>query len=75
MTFVYFCIVKYNATMARTYTLKQIPTDVFKIVQKEQNQIKEKNGIGKFSFESALYKMIRDYDKCRKESNFKPAEL
>lgn len=60
--------------MARTYTLKEIPADVFKIVQKEQNQIKEKKGTGKFSFESTLYKMIKDYDRCRKESNFKPAE-
>lgn len=57
--------------MAKTYTLKQIPKDVFRIVQKEQNQIKEKNGIGKFSFESTLYKMIRDYNKCRTEYPFK----
>lgn len=60
--------------MARTYTLKQIPKDVFRIVQKEQNQIKETKGIGKFSFESTLYKMLRDYDKCRKDINFKPEE-
>lgn len=61
--------------MAKTYLLKKIPADVFRIVQKEQNQIKEKNGIGKFSFESALYKMIKDYDRCRKESNFKPEPI
>lgn len=61
--------------MAKSYTLKQIPNDVFKIILKEQNQIKEKNGIGKYSFESTIYKMIKDYDRCRNESNFKPEPI
>lgn len=61
--------------MAKTYTLKQIPKDVFRIVQKEQNLIKERKGTGIFSFESTVYKMLRDYDKCRKDINFKPEEL
>jgi len=58
--------------MAKTYLLKQIPKDVFKIVQKEQAVVKEAKGTNSFSFESTIYKMIRDYDKCRKNNNFKP---
>lgn len=58
--------------MATSYTLKSIPKDVFKIVQKEQSEIKEKKGTNSFSFERTIYKMIKDYDRCRKEVNFKP---
>lgn len=58
--------------MAKTYLLKNIPKDVFKIVQREQGEIKEARGTNSFSFESTLYKMIKDYDRCRKSNNFKP---
>jgi hypothetical protein len=58
--------------MAKTYLLKDIPKDVFRIVQKEQGVVKEAKGTNSFSFESTIYKMIRDYDKCRKNNNFKP---
>lgn len=59
--------------MAKSYTLKAIPEDVFKIVQKEQNAIKEKKGTGSFSFECTIYKMIRDLAKCQNENpDFKP---
>ena len=62
--------------MAKTYMLKQIPEDVFKIVQQEQNGIKEKRGTNSFSFESTIYKMIRDYERCRKETKtFKPEPI
>lgn len=57
----------------RAYTLRDIPDDVFRIVQKEQGEIKQKKKINLWSFESTIYKMIRDYNKCRKESpDFKP---
>lgn len=60
--------------MAKTYLLKNIPKEVYKIVIREQNLVKEQRGTNSFSFESALYKMIKDYDKCRKDVNFKPEE-
>jgi hypothetical protein len=59
--------------MAKTHTLRNIPPDVFEIVQKEQSEIKLKRKTNSFSFECTIYKMLRDYDKCRKESkDFKP---
>lgn len=59
--------------MAKTYMLKTIPEDVFKIVQREQSDIKEKKGTNSFSFESTIYKMLRDYNKCRSSNpDFKP---
>ena len=60
--------------MASSYLLKKIPKDVFKFVQKEQSVIKEEKGTNSFSFESTIYKMLRDYKKCREENNFKPSE-
>lgn len=54
--------------------LTKIPPDVFKLVLAEQNRIKEYKGTKQFSFESTIYKMIRDYEKCRKSNNFKPEE-
>lgn len=59
--------------MAKTYTLRDIPADVFEIVHKEQSEIKLKRKTNSFSFECTIYKMIRDYNRCRKESkDFKP---
>lgn len=58
---------------ASSYTLKEIPEDVYNLVLAEQSEIKKKKRINQFSFESTIYKMIRDYCKCRKESpDFKP---
>lgn len=61
--------------MASTsYTLKAIPEDVYKMVQREQAEIKEKRGTGMFSLESTIYKMLRDYNRCREVSKeFKPS--
>jgi hypothetical protein len=50
---------------ASSYTLKTIPPDVYELIQKEQSLIKEKKGTAVFSFERTLYKMIKDYDRCR----------
>lgn len=60
--------------MATTsYTLKAIPEDVYKIVQKEQTDIKMKKGTNLFSFESTIYKMLREYNRCKQQNpDFKP---
>lgn len=54
--------------------LVNIPADVFKLVIQEQSKIKESKGTKQWSFERTVYKMIRDYDKCRNINNFKPEE-
>lgn len=65
-----------DSELPKSHTLRSIPADVFRIVQKEQSEIKQKKGTNSFSFECTIYKMIRDYDKCRKESkDFKPEEV
>lgn len=58
--------------MAKSYTLRSIPLDVFRIVQKEQLEIRVRRGTNQFSFESTIYKMLKDYDRCRKDVKFKP---
>lgn len=59
-------------------TLYSIPRDIYEMVQKEQSEIKAKKRTGMFSFECTIYKMIKDYDRCRDESknfNEDPAEF
>lgn len=56
-----------------SYTLKAIPGEVYDIVLSEQSSIKMELQTGIFSFESTIYEMIRDYNRCRKENiDFKP---
>jgi hypothetical protein len=55
------------------YGLKKIPPDIFKFVIEEQNKIKKERGTNKLSFETVIYKMLREYKRCREENpNFKP---
>lgn len=54
------------------YGLKQIPPDVFRMIMEEQTKIKKERGTNKYSFESTIYKMLRDYARCREENKFKP---
>lgn len=59
--------------MAKAHLLRNMPDDVLRIVQKEQAAVKQKKKINSYSFGSAIYKMLRDYDKCRTVSpDFKP---
>lgn len=56
------------------YLLKKIPADVFKFVQQEQNRIKAQRGILQYSLSETIYKMLRDYKKCKELNNFKSDE-
>lgn len=59
--------------LPKSHTLKSIPADVYRIIQREQSEIKIKKGTNSFSFECTIYKMIRDYNKCRASNpDFKP---
>lgn len=46
-------------------TLRNVPADVFKIILDEQAKEKQSKGIGQFSLERAVYKLIKDCAKCR----------
>lgn len=60
--------------MPSSYLLTNMPEDVFKFVADEQNKIKKQKRIRQFSFESTIYKMLRDYKRCMEENkNFKPS--
>lgn len=59
--------------MAKAHLLRNMPDDVLKIIQREQAAVKQKKKINSYSFGSTIYKMLRDYDKCRAVSpDFKP---
>lgn len=48
-----------------SYTLKEIPADVYQFVQRQQAAIKEKRGTNQYSFECTIYKMLRDLKRCQ----------
>lgn len=55
----------------RALTLRNIPEDVFKILVIEQGKEKIKKGKGVFGLEQTIYKVIREFDRCRKEEENK----
>lgn len=55
----------------KSYTLRRVPADIFKIVADEQNKIKKERCANQVSFEYALYKIIRDFKKCEEDKNQK----
>lgn len=44
--------------------LTKIPKDVFDIVLKKQLQIKLQKGTNQYSFESTLYNIVREWQRC-----------
>jgi hypothetical protein len=56
--------------MASCY-LKDIPTEVNKIILDEQTRAKKEKGTNQYSIESTIYKIIREYQRC-KEVEEKP---
>lgn len=48
-------------------TLRNIPDDVFQILLTEQKEEKEKRRIGMYGIEQTIYKIIRDYERCKRE--------
>lgn len=53
------------------YHLNNIPADVFKIVLDQQNEEKKIRGTNQFSFQATIYKIVREFARC-KESGYKP---
>ena len=47
-----------------SYLLKAIPADIYKIILKEQNKIKEEKNKSVYSIESTIYYIIKEFDKC-----------
>lgn len=55
------------------FQLTDIPADIYKFIQEEQAKIKIDKGINQYSMPATVYKMLRDYKRCREENkNFKP---
>lgn len=53
---------KENVKMAG-YTLKKIPQDIYKFILSEQNKLKQQRGTNSFSYETALYSLLREHPK------------
>jgi len=50
----------------RGLKLRNIPDDVFKILLIEQSKEKIAKNKGVFGIEQTIYKIVRDYERCRK---------
>jgi hypothetical protein len=50
----------------RKMILRNIPDDVFKILLTEQHKEKILKNRGQFGLEQTIYKIVRDYERCRK---------
>jgi hypothetical protein len=53
--------------MAKSLTLRNIPPDVFLILLKEQHEAKANRNIGRFGIEQTIYKVLREFERCKKE--------
>ena len=51
--------------------LKDVPEDVLRIILLIQADVKFERAIGQFSMEQTIYKIIREYDKIKKEQKEK----
>lgn len=51
--------------MAKSLTLRTIPKDIFQILLREQHKVKANRGIGRFGIEQTIYKVIREFDRCK----------
>lgn len=52
--------------MTKSFLLRKIPPDVFRILLVEQSKEKIKKNKGQFGIEQTIYKIIRDHERCRK---------
>lgn len=51
--------------MAKSITLRKIPPEVFRIILIEQHKEKIQKNKGVFGIEQTIYKIIRDYVRCK----------
>lgn len=54
--------------MTSAFTLKNIPPEVLKYILKMQGEIKQTRGIGQFSMESTVYKIINEHKELKEKS-------
>jgi hypothetical protein len=48
-----------------TFSFREMPADVYKIILKQQGNIKASRGSSQYSMEQTIYHIIRDWQKCR----------
>lgn len=53
----------------KALTLRRIPDDIFRILLIEQNKEKINKNKGQFGLEQTIYKIIRDYERCKRSED------
>lgn len=54
----------------KSYTFRDgMPEDVYKILIRKQNKIKEQKGTTQYSLERTIYQIIREYAQMLKDKN------
>lgn len=55
----------------KALTLRRIPQDIFQILLTEQHKEKLHRNKGQFGLEQTIYKIIREFERCRKNEELK----
>lgn len=55
----------------KVYPLKMMPPDVYKILVAEQGRIKGEKMTSQYSLEQTIYKIVREWDRCKTEKEVK----
>lgn len=51
----------------KTYSFREgMPPEVYKIIIREQNRIKERDGKSQYSIERTIYQIIKEFDKLKR---------
>lgn len=58
--------------MAKSILLKEVPPDVFCILQQEQTKLKKQKGVKVFGIEATLYSLLREFKRCEEKEKTKP---
>ncbi len=56
----------------RKILLRHVPDDILEMIVEEQAAIKIKRGIFVYSFADTIFKILRDYKRCKQENKFQP---
>lgn len=51
----------------KVYPLKNMPSDIYKMLIEEQKEAKLEKMSSQYSLEQTIYRIIRKWDRCKKE--------
>lgn len=50
-----------------TYSFRNMPQEIYKIVLREQGRLKANRGTSQFGIDQTIYSIIREWEKCKED--------